>query len=147
MNLRFKTISDMSQRGSGGADMDFSIKSNELNTKSKEQIKSVLKREDYVDAFIQLYEETLKVLPHAVIRGETDEIVGVSILDERYLYYLANNKNTGLQIKFLDLSSSAFSLENIQDYQRHAIAQAHDRMWNPDRYKLQKKQDKGIEKR
>lgn len=79
----------MSQRGSGGADMDFSIKSNELNTKSKEQIKSVLKREDYVDAFIQLYEETLKVLPHALIRGETDEIVGVSIPDERYLYYIA----------------------------------------------------------
>ena len=147
MNLRFNTISDMSQRGSGGADMDFSIKSNELNTKSKEQIKSVLKREDYVDAFIQLYEETLKVLPHALIRGETDEIVGVSIPDERYLYYVANNKNTGLQIKFLDLSSSAFSLEVIQDFQRHAIEQAHDRMWNPDRYKLQKKQDKGAEKR
>lgn len=55
---------------------DFTIKSNELNSETREQIKKILKNDDWVDALILLYKWVLKEDPNLEILGKRGRAVG-----------------------------------------------------------------------
>lgn len=137
----------------GEAVEEFYIKSNELNNEEREQIKSVLKSEDWVDAFLLLFEWLLKIEPSVVIYGHVGNEVGFNYGDEyHYLFYIVNSKRAGLQCRSsLPMKSLDFTfwdaLKAVQKSRYQDNEQRDDWMWYSDHYIPQEKQNKEAEKR
>ena len=108
----------------------------EFNDQAEHSIRTILKTDNELELFRELFLRVKEIQQQAVIHGRESEIAGVSNPDERYMFYVAGDEENS--IKFQTRHKMPYSTDESNNYLNYAVLEAERVLSHPGILRIQK---------
>ena len=116
----------------------------EFATTSGRLVLGWMQNEELIELFSQMCKRIHEVLPQMIVRGEENELAGVSNPDEKFIFYVSS-RNDVLNVKFQKQDARPFLISEKETLLSESEAAARMTLENPEMFKLNRKPEKRYE--